>query len=257
MRDFSSFFERYGWPRDKGYLPFCIGHRGASGHERENTLEAFQRAAELGAEMWELDTQLTRDGVVVISHDDHLERVFGVDRRISQMTAAELATLEGVNVPTFEAVAALGRRTNTGLYIELKEPGTGLLCWKHLSEKNQRFACLGSFDTAQVRELRDAGCDYPLSVLIRVGHDPHAAGDEAGANILHLCWERAGERPQDLVNEELMQRTFSKGREIVLWHEERPAILSDIMKLPVLGICTDLPDLMRPAPRDERHGRHG
>ena len=257
MRDFSSFFERYGWPRDKGYLPFCIGHRGASGHERENTLEAFQRAAELGAEMWELDTQLTRDGVVVVSHDDHLERVFGVDRRISQMTAAELATLEGVNVPTFEGVAALARRTNTGLYIELKEPGTGLLCWKHLSEKNQRFACLGSFDTAQVRELRDAGCDYPLSVLIRVGHDPHAAGDEAGANILHLCWERAGERPQDLVNEELMQRTFSKGREIVLWHEERPAILSDIMKLPVLGICTDLPDLMRPAPRDERHGRQG
>ena len=108
-----------------------------------------------------------------------------------------------------------------------------------------------------MRELRDAGCDYPLSVLIRVGHDPHAAGDEAGADILHLCWERAGERPQDLVNEELMQRTFSKGREIVLWHEERPAILSDIMKLPVLGICTDLPDLMRPAPRDERHGRQG
>ena len=47
MRDFSSFFERYGWPSNKGSLPFCIGHRGASGHERENTLEAFQRAAEV------------------------------------------------------------------------------------------------------------------------------------------------------------------------------------------------------------------
>lgn len=251
QRDFSAFFERYRWPVSKGSLPFCIGHRGASGHERENTLEAFQRAAELGAEMWELDIQLTKDGVVVVSHDDHLERVFGIDHRISEMTAAELAALEGVNVPTFEAVAALGRQTNTGLYIELKAPGTGPLCWKHLAEKNQRFACLGSFDTAQVRELREAGCDYPLSVLVRVGHDPHALGDEAGADILHLCWERAGERPQDLVTPALMTRAFGEGREIVLWHEERRAILDEIMRLPVLGICTDLPDMMRTVPGGE------
>lgn len=245
-RDFSPFFERYDWPFGKGRLPFCIGHRGASGHVRENTLEAFRLASELGAEMWELDTQITKDGVVVVSHDDHLERVFGVDGHISQMTAAELAVLEGVNIPTFEAVAALARELETGLYIELKAPGTGMLCWQHLRQLNQRFACLGSFDTAQVRELRDAGCDFPLSVLVRVGHDPHALCDEAGADILHLCWERAGERPQDLVTAELMRTAFDEGREIVLWHEERPAILQDIMQLPVLGICTDLPELMRP-----------
>jgi glycerophosphoryl diester phosphodiesterase len=253
-RDFSVFFERCGWPTGKGTLPFCIGHRGASGHRRENTLEAFRLASELGAEMWELDTQLTKDGVVVVSHDDHLERVFGVDRHISQMTAAELAALEGVNVPTFEAVAALARELGAGLYIELKAPGTGILCWQHLRQMNQRFACLGSFDTAQVRELRDAGCGFPLSVLVRVGHDPHARGDEAGADILHLCWERAGERPQDLVTAELMRKAFDDGREILLWHEERPAILRDIMQLPVLGICTDLPDLMRPVVGEERLG---
>jgi glycerophosphoryl diester phosphodiesterase len=254
QRDFSTFFERYGWPISKGQLPLCIGHRGASGHERENTVAAFRLAAELGAEMWELDTQLTRDGVVVVSHDDHLERVFGVDKRISQMTATELASLDGVDVPTFEEVAALGRETGTGLYIELKAPGSGLPCWRHLMENGQRFACLGSFDTAQVRQLRDAGCGYPLSLLVRVGHDPHALGHEAGADILHLCWERAGERPQDLVTPALTARAFGEGREIVLWHEERPTVLSDIMKLPVLGICTDLPDLMRPATGDEGRG---
>ncbi|WP_064685258.1 glycerophosphodiester phosphodiesterase [Rhizobium bangladeshense] len=257
-RDFSAFFERYGWPAAKGQIPFCIGHRGASGHERENTLAAFRRATELGAEMWELDTQLTGDGVVVVSHDDHLERVFGIDRRISDMTAAELAALDGVDVPRFSEVAALARETGTGLYVELKASGTGLRCWRHLAEMNQRFACLGSFDTEQVRELRDAGCDFPLSVLIRVGHDPHALGDEAGADILHLCWERAVERPQDLINDALMQRAFEAGREIVLWHEERPAILDDIIKLPVLGICTDLPDLMRPsAERENAVARQG
>ena len=244
-RDFSGFAARFGWPTGGAQLPFCIGHRGASGHRTENTLAAFQLASELGAEMWELDTQLSRDGVVMVSHDDHLERVFGIDRRISELTEAELAALDGAPVPTFAEVAALGRRLGTGLYIELKAPGSGPKCWRELMLHDQRFAALGSFDTAQVRELRDMGCDYPLSVLVRVGHDPFALGDSAGADVLHLCWERAGERPQDLVTRALLDRAFRQGREIVLWHEERPAILADIMELPVLGICTDLPDLMR------------
>ncbi len=247
-RDFSAFTERYGWPQGKQTFPYCIGHRGASGHKTENTLASFQLASELGAEMWELDTQLTSDGVVVVSHDDHLLRVFGVDRHISQMTATELSAMN-IGVPTFAEVAALGRRLGTGLYIELKAPGSGLKCWRELLQHNQNFACLGSFDTAQVRELRDAGCEYPLSVLVRVGHDPHALGDHAGADILHLCWERAGDRPQDLVTAGLLDRAFRDHREIVLWHEERPDILADVMMLPVLGICTDLPDLMRPTSR--------
>jgi glycerophosphoryl diester phosphodiesterase len=249
QRDFTPFLTRYGWPTDKRGFPWCIGHRGASGHKTENTIAAFRLATEMGAEMWELDTQLTRDGVCVVSHDDHLQRVFGVDRRISEMTAAELAMFEGVDVPTFTEVAALARELSTGLYIELKAPGTGPICWRELMLHSQRFACLGSFDTAQVRELRDSGCDYPLSVLVRTGHDPHALGDSAGADILHLCWERAGERPQDLVTEALLAKAFRSGREIVLWHEERPEIIADIVQLPVLGICTDLPETLRPQQR--------
>lgn len=245
MRDFSAFFRKFGWPEHRGKLPFCIGHRGASGHERENTLAAFRRAAELGAEMWELDTQMTADGVVVVSHDDHLQRVFQQDLHISKMSFMELRAAVP-EVPSFTEVAALGRETGCGLYIELKRPGTGPLCWRHLTDMDQRFACLGSFDVAQVRELRDMGCDFPLSVLIRVGADPHALGEESGADILHLCWERASDTPQEFVTQELIERAFAGGRELVLWHEERPDVLKDIMALPVLGICTDLPDLMRP-----------
>ena len=250
-RDFSAFVSRFGWPAGLTGFPLCIGHRGASGQATENTLAAFELASRLGAEMWELDTQLTSDGVVVVSHDDHLERVFGVDARISGLTAAALR--ERVpQVPAFAEVAALARRLGAGLYVELKAPGSGPKVWRELMLHDQRFACLGSFDTAQVRELRDSGCDYPLSVLIRVGHDPHGLGDSAGADVLHLCWERAGERPQDLVTSALMDKAFRMGREIVLWHEERRPVLDAIMALPVLGICTDLPDLMRPAGRPAR-----
>ncbi|TMB12920.1 MAG: glycerophosphodiester phosphodiesterase, partial [Deltaproteobacteria bacterium] len=54
--------------------PLVIAHRGASGTSPENTLAAFRRAAELGADMIELDVQVTRDGAVVVIHDYTLER---------------------------------------------------------------------------------------------------------------------------------------------------------------------------------------
>src|SRR6185437_16288450 len=74
-----AFAARFGWPAATMTFPLAIAHRGASGHATENTLAAFARAADLGAEMWELDTQLTKDGVCVVSHDDHLQPVFGLD----------------------------------------------------------------------------------------------------------------------------------------------------------------------------------
>ena len=243
-RDFAACFRRYGWPEMGDRLPFCIAHRGASDHARENTLDAFRLASEMGAEMWELDTQLTRDGVVVVSHDDNLERVFGVKAKISDLSAAELRALDGVDVPSFAEVAELARRLGAGLYIELKAKGSGPKCWHELIAHDQAFASFGSFDPAQVREMRDLGCEYPLSILVGIGYDPLLLADLAGADMVHLCWERDGERPQDKVTPELIKAIFDSRREIVLWHEERQAILDELVDMPVLGICTNSPELM-------------
>jgi glycerophosphoryl diester phosphodiesterase len=199
--------------------------------------------------MWELDVQLTRDGVCVVSHDDHLLSVFGADARISQLTAAELAHLLGGETPTFAEVAALARSRGAGVYLELKVAGTGIPAWRHLVENSQRFAALGSFNVDLVRELRDAGCDYPLAVFVPLGADATAAADLAGADIVHLCWEGGGDRPQDLVTKTLIEETERAGRHLVLWHEERPAVIADLVDLPVLGICSDRPDLLRRAGR--------
>ncbi|MCT8998796.1 glycerophosphodiester phosphodiesterase [Chelativorans intermedius] len=223
-------------------MPLVIGHRGACGHVRENTLESFARASDLGAEMWELDVRATRDGVCVVSHDDHLERVFGVDARISQLTAAELARLPGAAVPTFAEVAALARARGAGLYVEIKAAEAAPLAWHHLRAQGQRFAAIGSFDRAPVRALREEGCDYPLAVLVRLGEEPLAAAQEAGADIVHLCWERGGTRPQDLLTADLVRSILAGGWQIVLWHEERPDVIADLVTRPVLGICSDLPE---------------
>lgn len=244
-----TFANRFGWPCGLRY-PLAIGHRGASGHAVENTLKAFSIASDLGAEMWELDTQLTKDGVCVVSHDDHLLRVFGVDARISAMTAAELAGLPGADVPTFAEVAALARRRGAGLYVELKAAGAGVPAWRELAANDQAFAVIGSFNLTFVSALRAAGCFYPLSVLVPLDADPHEAADIAAADIIHLCWERGGERPQDLVTSDLLDRAQRAGRQIVLWHEERQTIIDDIVCLPVLGICSDRPELLKAATRE-------
>jgi glycerophosphoryl diester phosphodiesterase len=240
------FAERFGWPGGLRF-PLAIGHRGACGHERENTLASFARASDLGAEMWELDARLTRDGICVVSHDDSLQPVFGVDARISDLTAAELNGLPGVAVPTFSEVAALARTRGAGLYVEIKAPEAAPLVWRHLEAEDQRFAAFGSFDVDPIRLLCEAHSAYPLSVLVRLGDDPLAAAERARANIVHLCWERGGDRPQDLVTPSLVAAIRESGRQIVLWHEERPEIIADLVTLPVLGICSDLPELLRAA----------
>ena len=71
-------------------IPRVIAHRGASGEYPENTLVAFRAAAEAGAPYFELDVHMTRDGVVVVSHDPELSRTCGLDAAIRDLTLAEL-----------------------------------------------------------------------------------------------------------------------------------------------------------------------
>jgi glycerophosphoryl diester phosphodiesterase len=63
--------------------PVIIAHRGDSFHAPENTLEAARLAFESGAQAWELDVQLTRDGVPVVMHDESLTRTTNVAARFS------------------------------------------------------------------------------------------------------------------------------------------------------------------------------
>jgi len=70
--------------------PRVIAHRGASGDYPENTLAAFQDAADSGARYFELDVHMTRDGEIVVSHDPDLRRTCGVSAIIADLTLAEI-----------------------------------------------------------------------------------------------------------------------------------------------------------------------
>ncbi|KAK4104128.1 PLC-like phosphodiesterase [Parathielavia hyrcaniae] len=74
-------------------LPFNIGHRGYKAMFPENSMAAFHGALEAGAHALETDLHLSRDGVVVLSHDATLKRCFGVDAKVADCDWAYLSTL--------------------------------------------------------------------------------------------------------------------------------------------------------------------
>lgn len=231
------------FPARPDHRPLCIAHRGASEHALENTLRAFRVAAELGADMWEIDVQLSADGQPVVSHDAGLTRIFGQEGEIAQLTLAQIRE-RAPDLPTLDEVIDLARELDQALYIEIKAMGAGRVAIERLQAKTFTRAGLGSFKVEEVADMVAAGCPYPLSVLVPVGADPFDMAERAGADIIHLCWERDGERPQDKVTPELLARAQAQGLGIVLWHEERMQILNDLLKLPNLGICTNQPELM-------------
>src|SRR3954463_2639746 len=82
-----------------------IGHRGAPREYPENTLPAFQRAIELGADAIELDVHVTFDGVPIVHHDPQLRG--SAPRALATMTWSEVARVElvsGIAVPSLQQV---------------------------------------------------------------------------------------------------------------------------------------------------------
>jgi glycerophosphoryl diester phosphodiesterase len=74
--------------------PRVIAHRGASGEYPENTLPAFRAAAEIPVDYIELDVHCTRDGEVVVIHDEALSRIASDDRLVANLTMAQLEAVD-------------------------------------------------------------------------------------------------------------------------------------------------------------------
>lgn len=106
-----------------------VGHRGASYDAPENTLPSVKLGFEQGADAVEVDVYLSKDGKIVVSHDDNTKRVAGVDRKIVDQTAAEIAALDaglwkgaqwkGTKIPLLSEVLDLVPPGKT-LVIEIK-----------------------------------------------------------------------------------------------------------------------------------------
>ena len=77
----------------------AIAHRGEPVGHRENTLPAFAAAVALGADMVEIDLRRTRDGAIVVLHDQTLERLWGLDASVGDVDLADVSPPRGGRRP--------------------------------------------------------------------------------------------------------------------------------------------------------------
>jgi glycerophosphoryl diester phosphodiesterase len=136
---------------------YVIGHRGAKGRELENTQPSIARALHDGADAVEFDLRLTKDKQLVLCHDADLSAVSSDNRKIKDLTKAELQkiTLKNGSVPIFfeDALKLTGK---SPLYAELKDSGSAEILVQKMPLKDRERTAVLSFkheELVRVKEL--------------------------------------------------------------------------------------------------------
>ncbi|MGP9536545.1 glycerophosphodiester phosphodiesterase [Brachybacterium sp. AOP43-C2-M15] len=170
--------------------PAIVGHRGASAHAPENTLAAFRRAIEDGAQLLECDVHLSADGHVVVMHDETIDRTAAEDspRRsgaIGELTRAELDEVvlqEGERIPSLEELL---ETTAVPVFIEVKVAAAATAVAEVLralpAGSPAAASTVISFHAEALAEIR-RGADVAVSYLVeQVDEKALATAQEIGA----------------------------------------------------------------------------
>jgi glycerophosphoryl diester phosphodiesterase len=216
--------------------PERISHRGAHQTHPENSIAAFERAIELGADGIELDVHATRDGVVVVHHDPvvharHPQRPS--HQPISELSSNELARFplaDGTRIPTLPAtLEAIGDRAI--VYVEIKATNIEPLVTRCIRESEARCA-VHSFDHRIVKIVKAILPAMRTGILEVSRHiDPAASLVAAQAEDL---WQEV-----DSIDEETVARAHSVGARVIAWTANDAAQWETLYALGVDAICTD------------------
>jgi len=210
-------------------------HRGASLELPENTMPAFRRALELGADALETDVHVTSDGVLVTSHDPDGARVFDVHRRIADCPWAEVRSW---GVPALEEVVA--SFPGVPINVDLKVPAADLAVeLLHRLDAADRVT-LASFRSSTLRRVRALGyrgaTGLGRSEVARLVSLPTAA--QRGPLALP---GKAAQLPLSLAQPWVIRRCHALGLRVDYWTVNDPALARSLAALGADGIMTDDP----------------
>ncbi|NJF25943.1 glycerophosphodiester phosphodiesterase family protein [Thermococcus sp. Bubb.Bath] len=144
-----------------------LGHRGYSAKYPENTLLAFRKAIEAGADGVELDVWLTKDGEVVVIHDDSVDRVSSGTGKVKEMTLEELKSLDfgnGEKILTLEEV--FKALPDAIINVELKDIDAVKKTAELIKANNPERILVSSFNIDALREYRKYDAETKLGILI-------------------------------------------------------------------------------------------
>jgi glycerophosphoryl diester phosphodiesterase len=247
-----------------------IGHRGSSAVAPENTIAAFVRAIEDGAEGMEFDVRLARDGVPVIIHDATLQRTAGIARPVSEFTSTELARIDvgswfnqrypavaqrnfaQETVPTLKQIFDLTTDTAHLLYLEMKSdddqaaPLAAAVVRMIRMHSAADRVIVESFDLSALQEVKrlDFGIrtaalfepklQRPASLIRRMKTLELAVRTGADEIALH----------HSMISRRLAEGAAKAGLPVVVWTVDSPVWLKRAMSLGIHALITNDPAKM-------------
>jgi glycerophosphoryl diester phosphodiesterase len=230
-------------------VPLVIAHRGASAYAPENTIAAFRRAVEVGADAIELDARLSKDGVVLAMHDDTIDRTTDGNGRVRNYTFDELKNFDagasfspaftGERVPSLERILQEFGGTIL-INIEITDYSSP---WTNLPERVIQLVedfnltkqvLISSFNPIALMKSRRINHDIKTGLLIH-GNEPSIV-----RNLLMRIV------PYDFFhpNDSLMKSSrVGRGSKIIVWTVNNEARMRQLLTMGIAGIITDVPDI--------------
>ena len=179
-----------------------IGHRGSAGTSPENTMKSFEEAEKAGADGIELDVQMTKDGVLVVIHDEKVDRTTKGKGWVKDFTFQSIRKLDASykfsekgsfsQIPSLTEVFKWAKTNSMLLNVELKN---GLIDYKDLEEKVinmvyshhlEQRVILSSFNHYSIVKCHEIAPEIETAVLFMEGlYEPWAYARQLGAKAIH------------------------------------------------------------------------
>lgn len=248
--------------------PLNIAHQGGEQLWPSNTMTAYRGAVNLGADMLEMDMHATRDGVLVLSHDETLDRLSDMRGRIQDMTLAEVLKADagytltpaggegfpfrGQGVQVAQLREVLTEFPGTPMIIELKQESPSIaasFCQTLRDTGATRRVIAASFSDVALGEFRRLCPEVvtsmtaqellPLVLLSKVGLSGLAA---APGQVAQVPVRQSG---IEVVTPAFVRAMHARGIAVQVWTVNDEAEMRRLRDLGVDGIITDRPDLLK------------
>ncbi|WP_307085829.1 glycerophosphodiester phosphodiesterase family protein [Arthrobacter agilis] len=242
-----------------GTLPLALAHRGFAPDGGENTMAAFARAVELGFRYLEIDVRASSDGVVMVFHDEALDRVTDAGGPVAARTAEELAALPvggGGGVPTLEEV--LLRWPDLRLNIDIKSDD----CVRPFVELVNR---LGAHDRVLVASFSDrrrrrvlrlldaptaSSAGMTVNALLKLAAPLGLAGPLGRASRVQALQVPETYRGVRVVTPRFVAACHAAGLQVHVWTVNAREDMDRLFDLGVDGLVSDAGDVLVSCLRD-------
>jgi glycerophosphoryl diester phosphodiesterase len=226
-----------------------IAHRGASGYAPENTQAAFKKGLELGADYLEFDVHLSKDGELVIIHDEKVERTTNGKGFVRDFTLAELNELDAGGkfheIFAGEKILTLNELLEEfygaiGLLIELKKPDLYPGIEEKLVDLLKEYEDLSgiivqSFDVESIRKIHNLIPEVEVEVLI----SPSAKLPSANKINDLTSFATYINFNVTFVNKRIVNKVHKHGGKVMVWSKHDGKLEEKAFQYGADGIITD------------------